>query len=437
MITKCIQVAIEYSSNNILKEVDFYKELRDLQYNSYLACNRAISYMYENDMQNFIIKETDLPRSDDKKLYGKSFAAWIENRMNEYMPGALSSNVAQTRQFVVNRYKNDKKAGLLKGNVSLTTFKRTNPIIIHNKFYNIIETPKGLGVEIGFFNLPKQKELGIKRVNFLFPKLGSSEKSIIRRLLDKSYKQGAMQISYNQKKKKWMATISFSFNLEEIKTNENLVMGIDLGVSKVATLSIYDASKYEYIKMSFKDTCIDGTELMHYRQKLESRRKALSIASKWASDNNRGHGYKTKMEKANYMGRKYNNFRDTYNHKVSRYIVDVAIKYRVGLIQMEDLSGFSEQQQESLLKNWSYYDLQQKIKYKAEENGIRVYFINPKYTSQRCSKCGNIDKENRKTQESFSCTVCNYKDNADVNASKNIAIPDIEKIIEEQVKKQY
>ena len=137
------------------------------------------------------------------------------------------------------------------------------------------------------------------------------------------------------------------------------------------------------------------------------------------------------------MGRKYNNFRDTYNHKVSRYIVDVAIKYRVGLIQMEDLSGFSEQQQESLLKNWSYYDLQQKIKYKAEENGIRVYFINPKYTSQRCSKCGNIDKENRKTQESFSCTVCNYKDNADVNASKNIAIPDIEKIIEEQVKKQY
>lgn len=82
MTTKCIQVAIEYSSNNILKEVDFYKELRDLQYNSYLACNRAISYMYENDMQNFIIKETDLPRSDDKKLYGKSFVAWIENRMN-------------------------------------------------------------------------------------------------------------------------------------------------------------------------------------------------------------------------------------------------------------------------------------------------------------------------------------------------------------------
>ncbi|SPZ51209.1 Uncharacterised protein [Sarcina ventriculi] len=32
MTTKCVQVAIEYSSKHILKEVDFYKELRDLQY---------------------------------------------------------------------------------------------------------------------------------------------------------------------------------------------------------------------------------------------------------------------------------------------------------------------------------------------------------------------------------------------------------------------
>ncbi|MGU8478329.1 hypothetical protein ACV3R5_14945 [Clostridium perfringens] len=37
---------------------------------------------------------------------------------------------------------------------------------------------------------------------------------------------------------------------------------------------------------------------------------------------------------------------------------------------MEDLSGFSEHQSESLLKNWSYYDLQEKTKYKALEHNI-------------------------------------------------------------------
>jgi len=440
MTTKAIKVAIKFLSDGVIDKKSFFKELKKIQYDSYRACNRAISYMYENDMQDILRNESDLPRSEDKELYGKSFSAWIENRMNEYMPGALSSNVAQTRQFVANRYKNDKKAGLLKGEVSLSTFKRTNPIIIHNKSYKIIDTPKGLGIEIGFFNLPKQKDLGIKRVKFLFPELNSTEKAIIRRLLDKSYKRGAIQLSYNQKKKKWETAISYSFDKDlnfESSINNNIIMGIDLGITKVATMSIYDSLKEEYIEMSFKDRCVDGTELIHHRQKLEARKKSLLIASKWASENNTGHGYKTRMEKANALGNKYSKFRDTYNHKVSKYIVDVAVKYKVGLIQMEDLSGFSEQQEESLLKNWSYYDLQQKVKYKAEEKGIKVHFINPQYTSQRCNRCGNIDKENRdckNNQAKFECSVCSHKENADINASKNIAIPNIENIIKDYIK---
>ena len=101
---------------------------------------------------------------------------------------------------------------------------------------------------------------------------------------------------------------------------------------------------------------------------------------------------------------------------------------------MEDLSGFSEEQSESLLRNWSYYDLQQKVKYKADEVGIEVIFVNPKYTSKRCSKCGNIHLENRdckNNQSKFECKMCGYKENADINASKNISIPFIDKIISE------
>ncbi|MDM0581916.1 transposase [Clostridium perfringens] len=214
-------------------------------------------------------------------------------------------------------------------------------------------------------------------------------------------------------------------------------MGIDLGITKVATMSIYDIEKHKYKEMYWKDQTIDGTELIHYRQKIEARRKSLSIASKWASDNAIGHGYKRRMKKANNIGDKYNRFKDTYNHKVSRYIVDLAYKHGVKTIQMEDLSGFSEHQSESLLKNWSYYDLQNKIKYKAEEKGINTIFINPQYTSKRCSKCGNIHEENRdckNNQAKFECIICGHKENADINASKNIAIPYIDKIIKEYIK---
>ena len=52
--------------------------------------------------------------------------------------------------------------------------------------------------------------------------------------------------------------------------------------------------------------------------------------------------------------------------------------------------------------------------------GITISLTNAEYTSQQCSKCGHIHKENRKTQEEFKCVKCGYEANADLNASINI-----------------
>jgi transposase len=51
----------------------------------------------------------------------------------------------------------------------------------------------------------------------------------------------------------------------------------------------------------------------------------------------------------------------------------------------------------------------------------RVEKINPAYTSQRCSRCGHVDPDNRKSQAVFECTSCRFRCNADVNAARNIA----------------
>ena len=51
----------------------------------------------------------------------------------------------------------------------------------------------------------------------------------------------------------------------------------------------------------------------------------------------------------------------------------------------------------------------------------RVEKVNPAYTSQRCSACGHVAPENRKSQAVFRCTACGYAANADVNAARNIA----------------
>jgi putative transposase len=51
----------------------------------------------------------------------------------------------------------------------------------------------------------------------------------------------------------------------------------------------------------------------------------------------------------------------------------------------------------------------------------RVEKIKPALTSQRCSACGQVDRDSRESQAVFRCTACGFAGNADVNAAINIA----------------
>lgn len=55
-----------------------------------------------------------------------------------------------------------------------------------------------------------------------------------------------------------------------------------------------------------------------------------------------------------------------------------------------------------------------------EQYGIQIIAVNPAYTSQECSRCHYVSKENRKTQKDFVCQHCHYSCNADVNAGRVI-----------------
>ena len=53
--------------------------------------------------------------------------------------------------------------------------------------------------------------------------------------------------------------------------------------------------------------------------------------------------------------------------------------------------------------------------------GKTVLFVNPRYTSQRCSQCGYIAKKNRSSQSEFLCRECFFELNADLNAARNLS----------------
>jgi putative transposase len=74
----------------------------------------------------------------------------------------------------------------------------------------------------------------------------------------------------------------------------------------------------------------------------------------------------------------------------------------------------------SKFQQWAYAKSVELVKYKVESTALFVDFINPAYTSQRCSHCGFTHEDNRDDKQ-FKCQDCEYEANADYNAAKNIA----------------
>jgi len=70
-------------------------------------------------------------------------------------------------------------------------------------------------------------------------------------------------------------------------------------------------------------------------------------------------------------------------------------------------------------QRWAYLQLLKRIKLTAEATGVHLHLVNPVYTSQTCSKCGAVHKQNRSC-EIFKCRNCGYTLDADYNASLNI-----------------
>ena len=107
------------------------------------------------------------------------------------------------------------------------------------------------------------------------------------------------------------------------------------------------------------------------------------------------------------------------NHKVSKEIVSSA-----DTIVLENLKGIRKSRNKFMgkrfnrwLNSWSFYQLQQFIKYKAILEGKRVIFVNPYLTSQTCSSCLKIGS---RYYDFFTCSHCGFSSQSDLNASYNL-----------------
>lgn len=175
-----------------------------------------------------------------------------------------------------------------------------------------------------------------------------------------------------------------------------ITIGIDRGINNIAVSS---QNKF-YSGKQVKKICNKYNKL---RSALQSR------------------GSKSAKRHLRKLSKKENRFKINTNHIISKQIVQALPEG--SKIILEDLSGIKKIKRGKKLNRaigrWSYFQLEQFLVYKAEEKNIEVIKVNPAYTSQRCSKCGHTEKQNRKGSN-FKCCKCNFSLNADLNASRNI-----------------
>src|SRR5699024_8771787 len=403
----------------------FYKTGNQLIYNAIKIMNEAITmhYIFVKERMNY--KNETGQNLDVYRKYGvKTYTTVINRTIKEKfksmeLPGDLYEQIVRK---AIDTFNTNSKE-ILKSNASLPSFTKTQPLPVRAKSLSLAEDytiylpmmSESLAKDYGFKGKRKQSfQMQLK--------LHKNAKVIIDRRLNGTYKMLDSKFMRDHKGD-WLLLLSYEQPVKKIQHDKNKIMGIDLGIINAVTMAITDTRKVHVIK---------GGEITKFRNNIEGRRKSILNQLPVASKNRRGHGIKTLLKPNDKLSKKVENFKSTTNHRYSKYIIDIALKYGVGTIQMEDLTNISRS--DSFLKTWSFYDLQSKIKYKANMNGIDVKLIDPSYTSQRCFHCGNINQENRKKQAIFHCIVCGHKRNADYNAAENITISNIEDVIKKQLK---
>ncbi|MFX0051046.1 MAG: RNA-guided endonuclease InsQ/TnpB family protein [Candidatus Hermodarchaeota archaeon] len=210
----------------------------------------------------------------------------------------------------------------------------------------------------------------------------------------------SLTLSYNKIRQKIIAFLTVNLPDNPVEPPSSY-LGVDRGIKWIAVCSnhtFYSTNHILAVKWKYQ----------------QSRRSLQSKGTRSA---------KRKLKKVSGRERR---FMTDENRKIAKWICNMPYN----CIVLENIRGLkqSSKKHKKVSKkvrrkfgNWSYYQLEQFIIERAEKVGKTVLFVNPSYTSQKCSQCGHINKNNRYSQSEFYCEACFFRLNADLNAACNLS----------------
>ncbi len=343
--------------------------------------NKCISALYCAIAQGQNFKDEEY--KEMKKLYSRvpssSKGSAYDFDMSLYPKGLpIAGNVPRTCEAKLVKAMKD---GLMYGKVSLPTFKDTMPMQVHNYFVNALEfNEKG---NTGFYtNYSSAGELTEKIyeedkcvflkfankielvVKFGNPYRSRELRNVFERILLGEYKVCDSSIGVDKKDSKKII-LYLVVDMPSNKGNqldEGTVLGVDISNACPCVCALNNSLNSE----SFGNY----EDFARVRKQMQAQRSSIQSHLKDAKG---GHGRKKKLAHLDKLTLNERNFAHTYNHTISKRIVDYAVKSKAKYINLEDLTGVKDDKDRNVdIRNWSYYELQSMIEYKALREGITV-----------------------------------------------------------------
>jgi IS605 OrfB family transposase len=339
-----------------------------------------------------------------KENYGFTVRGFSYDATKKYnLPSIVRGGISNPIYKTITK----EKTNIFKNKVSIPSFTKDKMPIYFESGHTSVEKKDSNY----FFKLMKDV---VFKLNFGRDR--SNNQSIIDKILIGEYKFCDSSITLD--KNKIFLNISFKFESQKIVVeNSDLVLGIDLGINRPITMARSDGQFVRQIDL--------GNRMLETRFQFQNRRKSLSKGLRFAKG---GHGRNEKMKKLDNIRNKEHNFIQTMNHQITKSVIDYCKEQKISKIKMEDLTGITKDANKYFLKSWAYFQIQTMIKYKADECGIVVEYVDPKNTSKKCHCCGEIHEDSRDKIDVSKYTCLNLKcdlfgktQDADINAAKNIS----------------
>ncbi|OLS02750.1 RNA-guided endonuclease InsQ/TnpB family protein [Tissierella creatinophila] len=215
--------------------------------------------------------------------------------------------------------------------------------------------------------------------------------------------------------KYWYLTFGFEQGENQVELNKDLSIGIDLGITNLAIVSHLD----QPIKNINKSSKV---------KKLEKKLKRLQrkVSRKYEMNKNGKEFVKTnniiKLEKQiKLIHRQLTNIRTNHIHQATNAIIKLK-PYRVVMENLNITGMMKNKHLSKAIANQKLYEFKRQMKYKSQFNGIEFVQVDRFYPSSKtCSRCGNIKKDLKLKDRTYSCecglNICRDK-NASLNLSK-------------------